>query len=72
MKAMASSREGRYLDAAALSEEINCYLEGDQIVAYTENLVERGVRWVDRHRFIVYLVLAYILMRVILILATNR
>lgn len=70
--AMALHREQRYADAAALSREIDRFLEGRQIVAYRENLAERALRWIDRHRFLVYLVLAYLLMRAILILASLR
>ena len=69
--AMASQRERRYPDAAALSREIDRFLEGNPVTAYRENVAERVVRWIDKHRFIVYLVLAYMLMRVILILATS-
>lgn len=70
--AMATRREERYADAADLALEIDRFLNGGQIVAYRESFVERTLRWIDRHRFIVYLVLAYLLMRAILILTTNR
>jgi serine/threonine-protein kinase len=71
-KAMSLEREDRYLDAQALAFEIDCYLDGRPVVAYRENLIELAGRWADRHRFIVLLVLAYILMRIILIFAAGR
>jgi serine/threonine protein kinase len=71
-KAMSLEREDRYLDAQALASEIDCYLDGRPVVAYRENLIELAGRWADRHRFIVLLVLAYILMRIILIFAAGR
>jgi serine/threonine protein kinase len=70
--AMSPEREDRYLDAQALATEIDCYLDGRPVVAYRENLIELAGRWADRHRFIVLLVLAYILMRIILIFAAGR
>jgi serine/threonine protein kinase len=70
--AMATQREARYADAEELSREIDRFLDGRQIVAYRENIAERALRWIDGHRFIVYLLLAYLLMRAFLILAMNR
>ncbi len=71
-KALAPDRSDRYADAQSLAAEIDRYLDGKPITAYRDNPVELAMRWVDRHRFIVVLVLAYILMRVVLLLATNR
>ena len=71
-KAMAWHSPERYADAQSLGAEIERYLDGKPVAAYRENFLEVAVRWIDRHRFIVLLVLAYLLMRVILILATNR
>ena len=71
-KAMAWHPADRYADAQSLGADIERYLDGKPVEAYRENVLELAVRWLDRHRFIVLLVLAYLLMRVILILATKR
>ena len=71
-QAMAWHPADRYADAQSLGADIERYLDGKPVEAYRENVLELAVRWLDRHRFIVLLVLAYLLMRVILILATNR
>ena len=71
-KAMAWHPLERYADAQSLGADIERYLDGKPVAAYRENVLELAARWLDRHRFIVLLVLAYLLMRVFLILATNR
>ncbi|MEP7274101.1 MAG: serine/threonine-protein kinase [Acidobacteriota bacterium] len=72
LKALAWEPGERYSNAQSLGGEIERYLDDEPIEAYQENALETAIRWVDRHRFIVLLVLAYILMRVILILAAKR
>lgn len=71
-KAMSQHRHKRYEDAGALAAEIDSYTDGRPIMAYKENVFELLIRWLDRHRFIVFLILSYILMRTLLILAAGR
>ncbi|MBX3277386.1 MAG: serine/threonine protein kinase [Acidobacteria bacterium] len=66
-KAMSALPEDRYGDAQALGADIDRYLDDRPVAAYRDTALERLARAISRHRFIVLLVLAYILMRVILI-----
>jgi tetratricopeptide (TPR) repeat protein/tRNA A-37 threonylcarbamoyl transferase component Bud32 len=50
MKAMAFRKEDRYPAASRLAEDMQCYLAGEPISAYQENLLERTWRWMRRHR----------------------
>jgi serine/threonine protein kinase len=63
LKAMARDRDGRYANARDVADDIARYLDGLAVSAYRENFVEHALRWLSRHRFIVLLVIAYLLMR---------
>ena len=71
-KAMASAKEGRYASASELSADIDRLLDAEPVSAYRENAVERVSRWVSKNRFLVLLVLAYLLMRIFLIFTSGR
>ena len=67
LKAMAGTREDRYSSAADLSAEIGRLLDAQPVSAYQESALEKVSRWVSKNRFLVLLVLAYLLMRIILV-----
>lgn len=71
-RAMAPEREQRYLDAEALAREIGRWLDGVPVEAYRENVLERTVRWLGRHRTLVALVAAYLVMRAVLLIFFSR
>jgi len=71
-KAMASAKENRYATASDLSADIARLLDAEPVSAYRENVFERVSRWVGKNRFLVLLVLAYLLMRIILIFTSRR
>jgi len=71
-KAMASAKESRYATASDLSADIGRLLDAEPISAYRENAIERTSRWVSKNRFLVLLVLAYLLMRIFLIFTSRR
>jgi len=71
-KAMASVKENRYATASDLSADIGRLLDAEPISAYRENVIERTSRWVSKNRFLVLLVLAYLLMRIFLIFTSRR
>jgi serine/threonine-protein kinase len=71
-KAMASEKQNRYATASDLSADIACLLDAEPVSAYRENAFERISRWVDKNRFLVLLVLAYLLMRIFLIFTARR
>jgi eukaryotic-like serine/threonine-protein kinase len=71
-KAMASAKEGRYSSASELSADIARLLDAEPVSAYRENVFERVSRWAGKNRFLVLLVLAYLLMRIFLIFTSRR
>jgi serine/threonine protein kinase len=71
-RAMASDPEHRYQTAAAFAADLARHRGGERVQAYRESLVERTIRIVKRHRLPIALVLAYMLMRVLLILGLGR
>jgi serine/threonine protein kinase len=71
-KAMASTKESRYTTASDLSADIGRLLDAEPVSAYRENAFERTSRWVGKNRFLVLLVLAYLLMRIFLIFTSRN
>jgi eukaryotic-like serine/threonine-protein kinase len=71
-KAMATAKESRYQAASDLSADIARLLDAEPVSAYRENAFERVSRWVGKNRFLVLLVLAYLLMRIFLIFTSRR
>jgi tetratricopeptide (TPR) repeat protein len=53
VKALAIRKEDRYQSAAELAEDVQCYLAGEPVAAYRENLAERAWRGCKRrHRLL--------------------
>ena len=71
LKAMALEKESRYASASELSTDIGRLLDAEPVTAYRENALEKAGRWVSKNRFLVLLVLAYLLMRIILIFTSR-
>ena len=61
-KAMANEPGERYASASELSADIGHLLDAEPVSAYRENVLEKTGRWVSKNRFLVLLVLAYLLM----------
>ena len=71
-KAMAREKESRYASASELSADIGRLLDSEPVTAYRESALEKVGRWVSKNRFLVLLVLAYLLMRIIFIFTSRR
>jgi serine/threonine protein kinase len=71
-KAMAQEPQSRYSSAQALAYDVAGYLDGLPVSAYPEGILERAVRIASRNRVAVVLVLAYLVMRILLILWRTR
>ena len=71
LKAMADSPDSRYASAAELSADIGRLLDAEPVLAYRENVFEKVSRWVGKNRFLVLLILAYLLMRIFLIFTSR-
>jgi serine/threonine protein kinase len=62
----------RFSTAAALADEVSRFLAGDSPRAYRESLLERAARFVGRHRALLAIVAAYLVMRGIVFLVFRR
>jgi serine/threonine protein kinase len=71
-KAMASEPDGRYASAEELATDVGRYLDGLAVVAYPEQSWYRIWRWVNRNRAWILLVLAYLVVRMILLFVGRR
>jgi serine/threonine protein kinase len=67
LKAMSTNPLDRYSSVEALAVDISNFLEDKPVSAYREDLFERGVRWISRNRFLLLIILAYLLIRALLI-----
>jgi serine/threonine-protein kinase len=70
-RATSNTRDGRYADAAFLREEVLNYLDQQPVAAYRENVIERVSRWAGRYRALVALIVAYLVMRAIILFWTH-
>ena len=64
-RAMPNDPAARYADAGVLAEDVLRHLDHEPVSAYRENVAERAGRWLTRHRALVTLMAAYIVMRVV-------
>ncbi|MBI5868839.1 MAG: serine/threonine protein kinase [candidate division Zixibacteria bacterium] len=67
LKAMARDPERRYDSAAGLASDVTLYLDGQPVSAYRESVVEKSARWLGRNQFVVFVILAYIIVRLIIL-----
>ncbi len=71
-KATAAEPEDRYSGAGELTADLGRYLDGLPVSAYRESLLERAGRLIYRYRTPILIVLAYLVMRALLILVLGR
>ena len=71
-RAMAAEPEARYADVEALAADLSRYLAGLPVGAYRESFFESVGRFVRKHRTPILLVLAYLVMRALLLLWLGR
>ena len=71
LKALAREPEQRYAGAAELAADLVQFLEGERVSAYPEGLLGRARRFASRHRTPILVVLAYVVMRVVLLLVAR-
>ena len=68
-KALAAEPGGRYANAAELAGDVALFLEGAAVSAFPEGPWRKALRFASRHRAPLMLVAAYIIMRVLLLVA---
>jgi hypothetical protein len=71
-KATAQDVGERYDDASRLARDVLRFLAAERLDAYRENILEQALRVYRRHRPLVLLVVAYLVMRLVLILWQAR
>ena len=71
LKAMAQNSDSRYASAAELSADVGRLLDAEPVTAYKENPLEKVSRWASKNRFLLLLVLAYLLMRIFFIFTSR-
>ena len=70
-RAISESPSERYETASRLSEDVGRFLDGERVLAHQETLVEIAGRFASRHRVVLTLLGAYLVVRVILIVASR-
>jgi serine/threonine protein kinase len=70
-KALAEDPADRYQTVEELRREVSRYLGGLAVEAYRDSLLERVARFARRHRVALLLLLAYLLLRVVLLLVAR-
>jgi hypothetical protein len=71
-KCTSSNADDRFTDAAQLAAEIARYLDGEPLITYRESIVERVTRWLSQNRALVAVVIAYVVMRLIVLFFVHR
>jgi len=71
LKAMSADADARYATAADLSRDVGQLLDAEPVSAYRESVFEKAARWAGKNRFLILLVLAYLVMRIILIFTSR-
>ena len=71
-RAMAAEPEARYPDVEELAADLARYLAGLPVGAHRESLLERAGRFARRHRVAILLILAYVVMRALLLIFLGR
>jgi serine/threonine-protein kinase len=66
-KAAAHEKTARYSNVADLAADIEHYLDGMPVSAYRETTFERLSRWAFNNRVLLLLILAYVLVRLVLL-----
>jgi serine/threonine protein kinase len=72
LRAMAVEPGGRYASVEDLSAEVARLLDGERVLAHREGVLDRARRFFARYRTPILIVLAYLVMRAVLILYGRR
>ena len=70
-KATAVSATDRYASVLDLAEDVNRFAAGERVLAHREDLLERGRRIAQKHKALLALLAAYLLMRMALLVFTT-
>ena len=65
-KALSERKRDRYSNALEMRDDIENYLNGFRVSAYQENVLEIAVRWLRQNRFLIFLILTYIVAQLVI------
>lgn len=71
-KASAVAKVDRYATVRSLANDVASWIDDQPVAAYRETVIERTARWITRNRALVTIVVAYLVMRIIIILWVHR
>jgi serine/threonine protein kinase len=71
-KATAAAPADRYQSVQDLALDVSRYLDGLAVAAHRESLLEKSFRFYRRYRFFILLILAYLVMRMFLLIFLKR
>ncbi len=69
LRALAAVAESRYATVAELIQDIDCFRNHRKVRAYPESLLAPVIRFASKHRAAIVLILAYLAVRLVLMLA---
>jgi serine/threonine protein kinase len=72
VKAQAREQKDRYESVPALARDVAAFLAGERVRAYPESLFGTALRLASKYRVAVVLVLAYLVMRILLLLGRGQ
>jgi len=68
LKALSAEREGRYTEVTEFVADIASFRAGRRVRAHSESLIDAARRFGSKYRAVIALVLAYLLMRILLLI----
>lgn len=71
-KATADDPAERYASASGLADDVLRFVDGGSVTAYRESLAERLLRWLRANKTAVAVVIAYLVMRALILLVFGR
>lgn len=72
MKALAADRASRYGSVVELAEDTSAYLAQKRVRAYPEGLLGAALRLGMKYRTVLALLLAYLLMRILMLILASQ
>ena len=71
-KAMARDPAGRYAGAHELADDVERYLDGQTVSAHPETVFSKAARFASKHKIALILILAYVVVRTLVLLFLGR
>jgi serine/threonine protein kinase len=72
MRALAKAPEDRYASAEEMAADIRRFLDGERVLAHRESLLDRGLRFAQKHKVLLLLIAAYLTMRIVIFAAFRQ